>query len=82
MKNMILDFENMHGRENTHVYLAQMLGFPEYYGKNLDALYDCLTELTDCTVSFSGVPQGYGERVLEVFRDAAQANPGLMIEIR
>ena len=82
MKNIILDFENMHGRENTHVYLAQMLGFPEYYGKNLDALYDCLTELADCSVTFIGDAHGYGRRVLEVFRDAAQTNPGLILEIQ
>ena len=30
--------------EQLHVLLAEALEFPEYYGANLDALYDCLTD--------------------------------------
>ena len=33
--------------EKAHADLAQALNFPDYYGHNLDALHDCLTELTD-----------------------------------
>ena len=28
-----------------HDYLMSVLNLPEYYGKNLDALYDCLCEM-------------------------------------
>ncbi len=28
-----------------HALLARALGFPAWYGGNLDALYDCLTDL-------------------------------------
>ena len=35
---------NMTSREKAHQYLAEMLDLPEYYGGNLDALYDVLTE--------------------------------------
>ena len=31
--------------EEGHDYLKDVLNFPDYYGKNLDALYDCLTEI-------------------------------------
>lgn len=31
--------------EEGHNYLKEVLNFPDYYGKNLDALYDCLTEI-------------------------------------
>ena len=31
--------------EELHDYLASELSFPEYYGRNLDALYDILTGL-------------------------------------
>lgn len=29
----------------THDYLIKKLGLPDYYGRNLDALYDCLTSI-------------------------------------
>ena len=31
-----------------HEEIAQKLSFPEYYGKNLDALNDCLSEINEC----------------------------------
>ena len=40
-----LDGMCMTDRETAHDYLAQQLHFPAYYGRNLDALYDLLTEL-------------------------------------
>ncbi|MDO5499865.1 MAG: barstar family protein [Propionibacteriaceae bacterium] len=30
--------------------IGRALGFPDYYGQNLDALWDCLTDLTEPTV--------------------------------
>lgn len=32
-----------------HKALSEALEFPQWYGKNLDALHDCLTELSDET---------------------------------
>ena len=46
----VLDAEKMQTREEMHEYLKEVLEFPEYYGGNLDALYDCLTDMEDiCT---------------------------------
>ena len=39
-----LDGREMTDRSAAHDYLARMLQFPTYYGRNLDALYDLLTE--------------------------------------
>lgn len=44
-----LDGRLMTDRESAHTYLAQQLGFPSYYGRNLDALYDLLTECSEPT---------------------------------
>ena len=49
MRKIVLDFEEafLHGltaRREIHAYIAEKMDFPEYYGRNLDALYDCLTE--------------------------------------
>lgn len=32
-------------KKEGHDYLKEVFNFPDYYGKNLDALYDCLTEI-------------------------------------
>ena len=80
MKEYVIDCEKLGERRAAHRYLAKTLEFPEYYGKNLDALFDCLTEKTACTILFQGAAAlyqagGYGAKILEVMRDAAAANP-------
>lgn len=44
MKRCILDGEIIKTREQLHDMLQRELELPEWYGRNLDALYDCLTE--------------------------------------
>ncbi|MBO4901759.1 MAG: barstar family protein [Lachnospiraceae bacterium] len=46
-----LDFTGITTREELHDYLAEKLELPDYYGRNLDALYDCLTEMPLCMIS-------------------------------
>ena len=87
MKRIILNSENLLEREQAHLYLAQMLDFPEYYGKNLDALFDCLTEQGECNIVLQGEAvlrqtDGYGAKILKVFQEAARANPGLRLEMQ
>ncbi len=43
MKNLTIDFSQFEDSRQVHEYLAAQLSFPEYYGKNLDALYDVLS---------------------------------------
>lgn len=76
-----LDASRMDNRKVAHAYLAEMLSFPEYYGMNLDALYDCLTDLGETEVRFINLENAdpYFEKVLRVFRDAAKRNPNLTI---
>ena len=80
-----INCENLLHREQAHEYLAQMLNFPKYYGKNLDALFDCLTELSDCTIVLTGEEalsqDSYGARVRKVMEAAAKANTGLKLEV-
>ena len=87
MKNVTLNCEELLQRKQAHQYLAQMLDFPDYYGKNLDALFDCLTELGDCTIVLKGREMlrrsgGYGARVLKVLEEAAEKNPRLRLEFQ
>ena len=43
LKYIILDGKLI--KEKSHDYLKKVFDFPDYYGKNLDALYDCLTDI-------------------------------------
>ena len=44
MDTIIIDGAAMTTRDAAHSHLALRLGLPDYYGRNLDALYDCLTD--------------------------------------
>ena len=69
--------------EKAHTYLAEELDFPNYYGRNLDALYDCLTDLRDVRIKLdlNGSDNEYLERILQVFEDAAEENEGINVYI-
>lgn len=49
MDMIILDGAMMTDKKEAHGYLADMLRLPAYYGANLDALADCLSELNEQT---------------------------------
>lgn len=81
MKTVVIDGGKMYDRESAHNYIAERLGFPGYYGKNLDALHDCLCEMgEDVNIVIYRKErlidslEHYGEIMLEVFEHAAQDN--------
>jgi len=62
-----------------HDYLSEALNFPDYYGKNLDALYDCLCEIeADIELVNANVVD---EDIIDTFKDAASENEFLNFEI-
>lgn len=44
---IILDGQTIDSRETLHQRLTELLQLPAWYGKNLDALHDCLTDLRE-----------------------------------
>ena len=78
MKQVIIDFTNCKSLLDLHTELAQKLDFPDFYGQNLDALWDCLTGFIEVpvNVSFKSINtlpkdlQQYALQVFEVFVDA------------
>lgn len=88
MRKIILDAEKMRSLPRLHEYLREELGLPAHYGANLDALYDCLTEIgepVELAVAAKAADAAYlgryGARLLEVLRDAAAANPALTVKL-
>ena len=63
----------------AHDYLQEMLGFPEWYGKNLDALFDLLTEQSRETILWIINPDSVHPRLAKTFTDAEEENPYLTI---
>ncbi len=82
-----LDARCLTERSEAHVYLQSMLRLPDYYGKNLDALYDCLSEQTDLRLVLLHGREAeqtgtFYKRLRRVLADAAEDNPGLTVEER
>lgn len=72
--DIMLDALKLLTRSEAHDYLKAVLSLPEYYGKNLDALHDCLAsnpgKATFINASAIRDSYSYGARVLKVFNDS------------
>ena len=44
-ENYTVDFKNVKDSYDMHRIFKESMDFPYYYGHNLDALWDCLTDL-------------------------------------
>ena len=49
MKQAVLDGRRIDSMEQVHAIMKSSLSFPDYYGNNLDALNDCLTDISEIT---------------------------------
>lgn len=83
MREIILDGRDMDNRAQLHQQLREKLDLPDHYGRNLDALNDCLGELRDVRITLRYAQAmvnslgAYGLQVLEVFRQAQQGRADL-----
>ena len=86
---IILDGKAMTDRTAAHSHLAERLSLPAWYGRNLDALYDALTEIGTDTELILEDPAAveaqlgkYGGALLSTMQEAAEENPHLIITLR
>ena len=86
MNTFILNGENMTTREDAHAEIRREMRFPEYYGNNLDALWDLIScDDADVTLRnpapmLNGLGV-YGCKLLKTFFDAVQENPDFHFRI-
>ena len=69
---MVLDALQMTNRDDAHIYLKEMFRFPDYYGENLDALYDCLCGVQFLYVRIENMTEDnmYTKRIIRVMKAA------------
>lgn len=84
MREITIDGAKIQTKEELHEAFAAMLNFPEWYGRNLDALHDCLTEIREETVihieDFDDLEEHlplYARIVVRVVRHACRENQSL-----
>ena len=82
MKRVELPASQLTDKEVLHDVLARELELPAWYGRNLDALHDCLTELKSVELVLIGWPdEGYLARVRRVILDAVWENDALTLKV-
>ena len=81
MKHITLDGNLLADAAQVHDYLKELLEFPKYYGKNLDALYDCLTDLDNVEITITAPDEDGAifQKVLRVFKAADRENGALKV---
>ena len=85
---VIIDGRNIKDKQALHAYLKDQCQFPDYYGNNLDAMYDVLTERSEPLIirvehvqELKEILCGYGEAFVEALLDAAAENENITVEI-
>lgn len=85
MKIVILDTKKMLEKEKMHEYLIKKFDLPEYYGRNLDALFDCLCEINEPTLiklkNEKFLDDSAKESLIRLFRDVCNENKLVKFEL-
>lgn len=86
-RELYLDSGSIYSIEDFHEQVAQLFGFPSYYGRNLDDLWDCLNSYIDPCLrltirDFDHLIQVFGpeaEALKEIFEKLPQYHPEMEI---
>ena len=86
MDEYLIDLSGVTDRDSLHQCLRDALPLPEWYGNNLDALYDSMTEMSvPVTIRFLGSEKAqdrlgdYFEMFRRVLQDVQSDLPGLTV---
>ena len=76
MRRIIIDAGDMRDRDSLHLVMKEALNLPEHYGRNLDALWDCLMEIRSAELYLrnakllEALPEGYGRKLIGLLEQA------------
>lgn len=80
--NVTINGGALDSMDDFHAIIARELHFPVWYGMNLDALYDCLTDICeDTTVTLNNALAWFSHfgkdavTAVRVMQDVSQMNP-------
>ena len=83
---VIIDGKKITSKQLLHTYFADEMKFPEWYGKNLDALFDSLTDINEETeielINRPALHEHLGEYAKafeKMLRDAHEENEDIKI---
>lgn len=86
MNKVILNGKRMITKEKTHAYLKRKFDFPDYYGRNLDALWDLLSvwdkELLIVIINKADIIENlnsYGNSLLKIFSELDDENRNISV---
>ena len=88
MQYVTIDGEAVTSRGELYALFAEALELPDYFGKNLDALYDCLGDIADEVVIdlchrdalADALGEDYCERFVSLLLRLADENPNITLE--
>lgn len=75
-RRILLNGKKIQNREQLHLYLKTQFNLPDYYGNNLDALWDCLSHNKSIkkitlinSIYLHNILGEYGQLLMNVFID-------------
>ena len=89
MEKIVLDFSNCKYASEIHKVIKETFSFPDYYGANLSALWDCLDYYCDYDLivyikGFNLLPEEFNDykvKILEIFARVSENSPNIIFKI-
>lgn len=88
MRTILLDFKKFHHKETFHPYMKKKVQLPEYYGNNLDAMWDAMSYLKEdlrlCIYNWEDHDEAdtetYSKAVIAALRELSEHNSHIRLE--